>query len=468
VPLFQGTVCGMITRAIVYLRQSRDVEGTRAAVDRQLEDCERLCDRMGWTIVRTHTDNDVSASSKKARPGYDALFADVRADACDVVVAWAQDRLLRDVREGEDLIDLVEKHGVRVATVQGGDHDLASPDGRMHVRMMAVIARGEMEKKGARQRRQQLQAAEQGLPPSRGLFGYRKNRDTGRLELYEPEATVVREAFDRLFKGQSINSLTKWMAESGTVSIRGNRWTNRMVSAMLLNPRYASVRCYYGQRMATGQWPAIVTEAEREKAVALLSEPSRKTNHFGPARKWLGGGLYRCGRCGGSMRSGYRDDHVRIYMCREGKHLTRTAEPVDRWVVDAVSVRLAMDDVGEALVPKDTPELSALRTEAEALRRRLDLARDRLDRGVLDEDEFMATKRTIKDELSVVERKMTGVARTSVLSELMDEEDRVAAFLAMDLAGQRRIIDAVCTVTLLPGTPGRKPFNPATVRIDWK
>ena len=50
----------------------------------------------------------------------------------------------------------------------------------------------------------------------------------------------------------------------------------------------------------------------------------------------------------------------------------------------------------------------------------------------------------------------------------MDEEDRAAAFLAMDLAGQRRIIDAVCTVTLLPGAPGRKPFNPATVRIDWK
>ncbi len=457
----------MTTRATLYLRQSKDVEGTRAAVDRQLEDCQRLCERMGWDVVRTHTDNDVSASSKKPRLGYRALFADVEAGACDVIVAWAQDRLLRDVREGEDLIDLVERAGVRVVTVQGGDHDLSTPDGRMHVRFMAVIARGEMEKKSSRQRRQQLQAAEQGLPPSRGLFGYRKDPQTGRLELHPEQAAVVREAFDRLFRGESINAMTKWMAATGTTSVRGNRWTNRMVSAMLLNPRYAGIRCYYGRRTAAGQWPAIITELEHEKAQAILSDPTRKTNHAGPARKWLGGGLYRCGRCGGFMRSGYRDDHVRLYICREGKHLTRTAEPIDRAVMAAVCARLARPDAADLLAGGDAG-LADLRAQADDLARRLDTARDRLDRGVLDEDEFVATKRTVKAEQAVVQRKITAAARTSVLATLGAGPDPAAAFAAAELAVQREVIDGLCTVVLLRGTPGRKPFDPDTIRIDWR
>ncbi len=463
----------MTTRAILYLRQSKDVEGTRAAVDRQLEDCERLCERMGWDVVRTYTDNDVSASSKKPRPAYKALFADVKAGACDVIVAWAQDRLLRDVREGEDLIDLVERASVRVVTVQGGDHDLSTPDGRMHVRLMAVIARGEMEKKGARQRRQQLQAAEQGLPPSRGLFGYRKNPDTGRLELHPDQAPIVREAFNRLFDGESIRAMTKWMAATGTTSVRGNRWTNRMVSAMLLNPRYAGIRCYYGKRTATGTWEPIITEAEFEKAQAILSDATRKTNHVGPARKWPGGGLYRCGRCGGYVRSSYADrnaagEYVRVYLCGNHAHLRRVAEPVDLYVTETIAALLSSSrEVTDRLVGA-SEELTTLRAEADALRAKIDQYRDWLERGVIEDDDYLPIKRKVKAELAVVQRKITAAAKSSQLAGVAGAPDPGAAFRAADLGIRRQVIDALAEVVLLPGRPGRRPFDPATVELRWR
>ncbi len=457
----------MTTRAVLYLRQSRDVENTRAAVDRQLDDCERLCQRNGWDVVRIHTDNDTSATSRKPRPAYQALFADVQAGACDVIVAWAQDRLLRDVREGEDLIDLVERAGVRVVTVQGGDHDLSTPDGRMHVRLMAAISKGETEKKGTRQRRQQRQAAEQGLPPSRGLFGYRRDRDTGRLELHPEEAAVVREAFDRLFSGQSIRSITRWMADSGTTSVRGHRWSNRMVWSTLVNPRYAAVRCYYGQRMAAGQWPAIITELELEKAQAILSDPTRKSNHVGPARKWLGGGLYVCGRCGAHMRIGYRRPGERIYLCGSTKHLTRTAEPVDQLVLATVEARLARPDAADLLAGGDA-ELTGLRAEAEALRAKIARAQRDYDDELIDAADLRAVKQRRHGELTVVQRKITTAARTSRLATLATGPDPAAAFRAADLAMQREVIDALAEVVLLRGSPGRRPFDPSTVELRWR
>ena len=51
-------------RAFVYLRQSLDRAGTNAAVDRQREDCLKLCAERGWEVARVWTDNDVSASSR--------------------------------------------------------------------------------------------------------------------------------------------------------------------------------------------------------------------------------------------------------------------------------------------------------------------------------------------------------------------------------------------------------------------
>ncbi|GAA5651572.1 recombinase family protein [Geodermatophilus obscurus] len=111
-------------------------------------------------------------------------------------------------------------------------------------------------------------------------------------------------------------------------------------------------------------------------------------------------------------------------------------------------------------------EVAALRAEAAALTRRLDQARDRLDRGVLDEEDYVATKWTIRAEQGVVQRKITSAARTSQLVQLASAADPVAAWRGLDLAARRAVIDALATVTLLPGRFGK--FDPGTVRIEWR
>ena len=178
---------------MIYLRQSKDHEGTGLAVERQLEDCRSLVERRGWEVTRVITDNDVSASSTKVRPGYRELLAEIDAKGCDVVVAWAPDRLLRRPIEMEDLIDRTERTGVKIVTCQN-DMDLESPAGRLAARMFAVVARSEVENKSLRQKRQARQAAEKGLPPARRCFGY----EQGGMVVNETEAAVVRDAYARV------------------------------------------------------------------------------------------------------------------------------------------------------------------------------------------------------------------------------------------------------------------------------
>lgn len=84
-------------------------------------------------------DNDVSAFDGCRRNGYDALVAQVRAGVTHIIV-WHVDRLYRQPRELEDLIDLVEQHPVRIEAVRGGGFDLNTTEGRLMARQLVAIA----------------------------------------------------------------------------------------------------------------------------------------------------------------------------------------------------------------------------------------------------------------------------------------------------------------------------------------
>src|SRR3954467_9448471 len=96
-------------RAAVYLRQSLDRDGSGLAVARQREDCLKLCADRGWDHVE-YVDNDISASTAKARPAYIRMLADIAAGRLDGVVAWDLDRPHRRPVELEHFIDLPDRH----------------------------------------------------------------------------------------------------------------------------------------------------------------------------------------------------------------------------------------------------------------------------------------------------------------------------------------------------------------------
>jgi site-specific DNA recombinase len=127
-----ASVPATAVRVAVYCRISQDGEGQGLGVARQEADCRRLAERRGWDVVEVYVDNDLSAYSGKARPGYQRLLADIEAGKVEAVVAWHPDRLHRSPVELEAFIDLVERSGVGVETVQAGRVDLATPAGRMN------------------------------------------------------------------------------------------------------------------------------------------------------------------------------------------------------------------------------------------------------------------------------------------------------------------------------------------------
>ena len=450
-------------RAVVYVRQSLDRDGTGAAVDRQLEDAKALCQQRGWTIVQTFSDNDTSASTGKPRPGYTGVLRLVEAGAVDVVVAWAIDRLARRLTDLEQLTDIAQRTGVRIATVTG-DLDLSTDIGRMLAGILASVAKGEVERKSARQRRANRQRADQGRPSSGGLrtVGY----EPGMTKLRPSEAKLIRRAYPALLAGTSLRAIAASWNAAGFTTTHGGAWRPDSVRYVLLNPRNGGLLAYDGEITGRGNWTPLVPEDTWRAVSAYLEDPVRRTT-TGSARKYLLAGLALC-HCGAKVKTGRTQHGIRTYRCSlQQGHLSRTAEPVDDLVVAVVLARLTRPDAHDLLVDVQTPDVQALRDEAVTLRARLGELADMYAAGEVSRAQLARGTEGIRDRLAAVEASMADTGRNEVLGRLVNAGDVRKVWEGSDLDQRRAVIDTLLAVRLLSPGRGARVFHPETVLFEW-
>ena len=334
-------------------------------MERQREDGERIARERGWGIIIPHYTDSISASdSTKDRPGYNRLVADYRAGRYQALICWDLDRLTRQPRQLEDWIDAAEKQGLMLTT-SNGEADLTTDGGRLFARIKVAVARAEIERKAARQRRAAQQRAERGLPPA----GVRLTGYTMRGALIPAEATTVRAMFDRFAAGDSLRGIADWLTDTAVPTRSGSQtWHPSSVRTILTNPRYAG-RAVYGRQQENGhrgQWEPTVDDDTFEMVQARLTDPRRRTA-IGTDRRHLGSGLYLCGVCSGPVTgwSGGR------YRCRSGGCVTRRMAPIDDLVTRLVRARLARPDFAGLLTEGKDEATKALTRELTRLRTRL-------------------------------------------------------------------------------------------------
>src|SRR6266545_4113021 len=179
--------------------------GEVLGIEKQRPPCLALCERLGWKVVEEYVDRNDSAYSGRPRQAWNRLIEDVKSGKVDAIVAWHPDRLTRQPKENEQLIELVERYGLQVATAMAGEHDLASPSGRLQFRILGTLARYESEHRAERVMAHHDQLAQEGRwHGGRRPFGYRY-LDDGGIELDEREARALRDGRKRILDGGSLS-----------------------------------------------------------------------------------------------------------------------------------------------------------------------------------------------------------------------------------------------------------------------
>ena len=450
-------------RAAVYLRVSLDRTGEGLAVERQQQDCLAMCEARGWQPV-IYCDNDTSASTG-VRPEYQRLLSDIKAGSIQAVVVWDLDRLHRRPIELEQFMELADEKKIALATVTG-DVDLSTDNGRLFARIKGAVAKAEVERKSARQKRALLQRAQAGKGWGTRAFGY-----TSQDEIVPVEAAAVRAAHESIQAGGTLTGIAaKWNADGLLTAKGSNLWTGHSVRRVLLNPRYAGIREYRGERYPAA-WEPIVPEVSWQKTVLVLSNPARggRNKRF---RRGLLTGIAMCGLCNtplGIGTSGEKKRIRKVYTCKaDNCHgIQRDQKRVELFIEDVVVERLSRPDALKLVMRQPNLDTEKLRLEADSLHERRKALALNLAKGLMDENDVSEAVNYIAGRLREIESLLFDATAEKVFDGLIGASDVRAAWLELGLDRQRAIIERLITVTVNPAPRGRG-WHPDRIQIGWK
>lgn len=447
-----------MTRALIYCRISSDPTGRAAGVTRQETECRELAKQLGWQILNVLVDNDISAYSGKKRPAYEQLLAALRDGRADAIIAWHTDRLYRRSRDLTELIDIANENKIAIRTVTSGDIDLSTASGRMMARVVAAVNEHEIEHGQERMRLAKETAAAEGRwRGGRRPFGYEKDGVTIRPD----EAREIKDAVRRVLNGEPLNSVLRDWQDRKVPTSNGRAWGKGAFRYVLLSPRNAALVERRGEIVGPAKWEPIITEHEWQALRLLLMDPTRKTYSGPRQRRWIGSGLYLCGVCndGTTVKIatlGGANRNQSAYACKSGKHLRRAAVAVDRYVSTVVVEFLR---TWQGFDPWGSPDedLAALRSESNAIKIELEGLRLALGKREISLRDFQVASAEMSRSLEDIEEKLRRTMSESPLTGIADADDIEQAWESTSVERKRAVTDALVTVTLMPGRPGRRP-----------
>ena len=330
------------------------------------------------------------------------------------------DRLARVYAYQVIVLDELARHGVSVRFTDAPPLD-DDPQAKLLTQVQGVIAEYERAKIAERYRRGKLFRSRAGeVLAWRTPYGYRRQpRDAhgpARLEVFEPEAAVVRRIFDDyVHGGHSLREIIRRLAADGfpPPAGRDRLWRTSTLSKLLRNEAYIG-RVYFNRTEAVPDprpgkrskqvprpredWIAIAVPAiVDEQTFEAAGRVSRDNSQWSPRRtepgQWLLRGLVKCGVCGVGTnchkRRGRNGTWNRYYHCRNHDPIKAggddrrcperniRSDALDTFVFDQVRAALLRPDVltaGEQALAVRTPapDDELLAAELARLDRKLD------------------------------------------------------------------------------------------------
>ena len=219
----------------------------------------------------------------------------------------------------------------------------------------------------------------------------------------------------------------------------GGEWRENVLSSILSNPLVTG-KVTHNQEVFPGLHPAIVDE-ETFAAVQVRLKERGKFRHRMMTSKFLLSGVASCAFCGRHLRARYRDTNGKYYQCSGNEQvlgiracpgLSKSAPVLDDLVVsrvrqlsqEGVIQKMALEEAERMLKVELVPnqeEHGRLVLELDEIASTFTKWADRLDRGLLDEEQFKLQNSRL------LERKRQVQERLKQLEEGLERQHRVRA-----------------------------------------
>lgn len=465
-------------RAGIYCRLSYAPDGSVEKVERQEADCRKLAETLGWTIYKVYPDNSRSAWRRdRKRPAWQEMLVDIEAGLLDGILVYHGDRLNRQPKDLEMLLDISDDRNLPLAS-PSGTRNLSNEDDRFALRIEVAQACRSSADTSRRVRRGIDARAEKGRAGagSNRPFGYGVPTDergkTGNplydlTKLNRKEAAIGREAVRRFLAGQSQGGVIAWLNTKCTTT-RGNPWKANAFRHWISAPRTAGMVEREG-RLIPAVWKGIITPEQREDALVLLKVQSDTFGYSGRERVYLlTGKIAECGSCHGPLYT-RPAGKSRLYYCKNlgcPSPVSRNVPLLDAYVTGRVLRRLN-EPAFLAALHADSME-PGLGAEIAALERRKAAANATLtelaDHPDVDLGTLMKGLASYDRKIAQLRAQMAATSQQRLLVRMAGIT--VEQWEAEPIDVRAETVRALFRVTVVPVGRRGPGFDPAGVRVE--
>ena len=492
--------------AAIYVRVSTEDQGKGFSIPTQIEACQKLAEREGYTVPEAHVfiDEGISGTTME-RPGLHRLRELVQMQTIAVAIVYDPDRLSRNLGHQLLLAEEFERASVKLLIVS---HPLEQgPEGWLFFQMRGALAEYERAKILERMNRGIIGRAKAGNPwGGRAPLGYRAIREPhrARWEVDDEGAALVQRIFAMCLSGMSTYAITEQLSrervptgrERGAPGGRSRRrtpgiWNEASVHKILTNEAYTG-RAFFGKyrrltkttrvRRPPTEWieipvPAIVDDKTFEATQRQLDRNRALATRNRKHEYLLCGGRFHCGRCGRTMtgtapkgrrrynRNSLRTPHDRETICRG----LVAADLVERQVWDAVVRLLEQPEIIAAEVTKQEATADDHRAE---IRRQMALLETALAKCERDDQRW--AEAYIAEVINVAELKAYRAdidqQRQSLLAEQTQLQGQLEA-IGHHVQQVESLIDYCARVRgalqTFDATEKRHTFEALDLRVTW-
>lgn len=397
---------------------------------------------------------DGSHVQRVVRPEFRRVLDDLTAGRVDSLIAYDLDRVCRDPRDLEDLIDVAESRRLTglVKSVTGSLRLDNDADITM-ARVMVAMANKSSRDTARRVSRAAKQRAEQGgFHGGRPAFGYEHVKEAKRVvgwNVHAEHAAWLREAAGRLLAGESLYGICSDWTAQGRVTGNGVHWRSQTLKRALTSYAVIGMREYQGKPYPA-KWKPILDPETWERLRTLLNDPARLLRPFdgsGNARKFALSGLLVCGRCGHRLTSQPYNGKATFICSKQATggcgRLRIGNEDLEAFIVEAAFAALDSPQLAQAMNAGDNASeeerglREALRADREALKA---LADERDDGFIPDATEYRRRRARIEAKIDAGERRIAELTNRVVLNHLPKGDEARKLWAKRDVSWRRTLL----------------------------
>lgn len=318
---------------VLYARKSTDdPQRQLRTIEDQIDECKLMAERLGIRIVKTVTEKK-SAKVPGRRPEFAAVLQDIRTKKYDAIIAWNPDRLARNMKEGGEVIDMVDEGLIKDLKFVT-HHFTSDANGKMLLGMAFVLSKQYSDKLS----QDVTRGVRRGLNEGKSSGTYKHGYIRGEDGIYRPDGNnfeLMCKAWQLRKEGVSLEAIAHYMNEHGYRRIYKDKAKKAgqevLMSDKILSGRVFIDLFYYGILVQKGKQIVLpevpgynfqpATDEETYNYVQSLTGRRTRTEKPRATFKPLVG-MVVCGYCNKRMvpqtpTSGRKSEKVKIlsYRC---------------------------------------------------------------------------------------------------------------------------------------------------------